>query len=124
MLKLRTKTQFTVPSKRGTVLTIVRLIIESIYFDKNNIKVEGYYYYMDTNNEVIKLDSFGANSLLQKGTLDYLEENVLSALSSSNTYQNLKQRAKELTLIQIDQEAPDNYGTIGNDWEEEIEITE
>ena len=122
MLKLKTNKTFNVPSGRGAVEVVVRLIVENIFFDKNNVKVNGYYYYLDANNQVIKLDSFGANSLIQKESLDYLEENVLSQFQSTkSTFANLFQRIKELTLMQIEQEAPENYGTYAADWIEDVE---
>lgn len=125
MLKLKTNKVFNVPSGRGTIETTVRLIVEKLDFDKNNVKVNGYYYYLDINNQVVKLDGFGVNSLIQKETLDYLEENVLSQLGSSkSTFANIFQRIKELTLMQIEQEAPENYGTYAADWVDDLEEPE
>ena len=125
MLKLKTNKTFNVPSGRGTIETTVRLIVESIGFDKNNVKVNGYYYYLDATNQVVKLDNFGNNSMIQKETLDYLEENVLSQLTSTkSTFINLFQRIKELTLMQIEQEAPENYGTYATDWVDDIDESE
>lgn len=125
MLKLKTNKTFIVPSGRGVIEVVVRLIVENIAFDKNNAKVNGYYYFFDSNNEVVKLDPFGASSLVQKETLDYLEENVLSQFESTkSTFSNLKQRLKELTLMQIEQEAPENYGTYAVDWVDDVEEPE
>ena len=125
MLKLKTNKTFIVPSERGVVEVVVRLIVENITFDRNNAKVNGYYYFFNANNEVVKLDTFGAGSLVQKETLDYLEDNVLSQFESTkSTFSNLKQRLKELTLVQIEQEAPENYGTYAADWVDDIEEPE
>jgi len=122
MLKLKTNKTFNVPSGRGAIEVVVRLIVSGLTFDKNNVKVEGYYYYLNNENQVVKLDSFGASSLIQRETLDYLEENVLSQFQSQkNTFSNLFQRIKELTLMQIEQEAPENYGTYAADWIDDVE---
>ena len=56
MLKLRTKTNFPIPTKRGVIQGIVRLIIERLEIDINNIVAIGYYYFLDENNAVVKLD--------------------------------------------------------------------
>ena len=122
MLKLKTNKTFNVPSGRGAIEVVVRLIVSGLTLDKNNVKVEGYYYYLNNENQVVKLDSFGASSLIQRETLDYLEENVLSQFQSQkNTFSNLFQRIKELTLMQIEQEAPENYGTYAADWIDDVE---
>jgi predicted nuclease of restriction endonuclease-like RecB superfamily len=117
MLKLKTDKLFSVPSGRGMIEVIVRLIVSSVSFDKNNVKVNGYYYYLDSDNNLVKLDGFGADSLIQKENLDYLEANILSNLQSNkSTFSNILQRIRELTLMQIEQEAPENYGTYAADW--------
>lgn len=122
MLKLKTNKTFIVPSGRGVIEVVVRLIVENITFDKNNAKVNGHYYFIDVNKQAIKLDYFGANSLVQKETLEYLEENVLIQFQSTkSTYSNLTQRVKELTLMQIEQESPINYGTSAIDWVDDID---
>jgi hypothetical protein len=122
MLKLKTNKPFNVPTERGVIESVIKLIVENIFIDKNSIKVSGYYYRLDENNQVIKLSSFGANSTIQKETLDYLEENVLPQLGSvKSTFSNLFQRIKEVTLIQIEQEAPENYGTYAADWIDDID---
>ena len=56
MLKLRTKTEFTVPTERGTTSAIVRLIIDKLEIDINNITAKGYYYYFDADGVFHQLD--------------------------------------------------------------------
>lgn len=122
MVKLKTNKAFNVPSGRGVTAVVVRLIVENVFFDKNNVKVNGHYYYLDSNNQVVKLDNFGTSSLIKKETLDYLEENVLPVLESEkSTFANIFQRTKELTLMQIEKEAPENYGTYAADWVDDID---
>lgn len=119
MLKLRTKTNFTIPTKRGVIQGIVRLIIERIELDNNNIKPVGYYYCLDENNEVVKLDEI--NSLNQWETILSVEENLLNPLDSSFSLKaNILQRLNEFTMLQLTTESGENYGTTPDDWENDI----
>jgi hypothetical protein len=61
MLKLKTKTEFSIPTKRGIITGVVRFIIERLEIDINNIRAIGYYYYIDENNLVVKLDDVRLN---------------------------------------------------------------
>jgi hypothetical protein len=53
MIKLRTKTAFSIPTKRGIITGIVRFIIERLEIDINNVRAIGYYYYIDENNSIL-----------------------------------------------------------------------
>ena len=111
MLKLKTNKEFNVPKDRGTVNVIVRLIVENVFFDKNNVKVNGYYYYLDAENKAIILDKFGTATLVLRENLNALEDNLLPELKSKKrTFDNLEQRIEELTRAQIDSEYPQNWG--------------
>lgn len=124
MLKLRTNKEVSIPYKRGVVQGVARLIIERFEGDINNIRAIGYYYFIDENNSIVKLDDFGANAGMLWQTLDYLEANVLSVLESNISLKaNFLQRIKECTLLQIDSEAYENFGTSAEDWEDDIEET-
>lgn len=120
MLKLKTKTQFKVPTKRGVILSIVRLIIDKIELDDNNINAIGYYYYMDENNEVVKLDDI--NSLNLWDTILSVEQNLLNPLNSSLSMKaNILQRLKEFTILQLTTESGENYGTNPDDWQQDLQ---
>lgn len=126
MLKLKTKTEFQVPHDRGVKSVIVRMIISHFsMIDINNIKLEGYYYFLDEQGNAVKLPNsdFGQNAMKQWSDIEALENaNIVSVFESTkNLKSNLLQRLKELTLIQLQQEAGENYGTIVSDWEEDIE---
>jgi hypothetical protein len=119
MLKLRTKTEFPIPLKRGVIQGIVRLIIERLEIDINNIRAIGYYYYLDENNSVEKLDDI--KSFEQWETILVTEQNLLNPISSQISLEAvLKQRVIEFTMLQLTKESGENYGTTPDDWEEDI----
>lgn len=118
MLKLKTKTAFNVPKDRVFIPVIVHLIVDSITFDINNATVKGYYYYIDTNGNVVKLDDF--NMAISWTIITQTEVYILQAITSPNLFDIVKQRLKEFTFLQLQQENGKNYGTISTDWEEEI----
>jgi hypothetical protein len=123
MIKLKTKTEFTIPTERGTKQSIVRLIVHNLQIDNNNIKANGYYYYIEIKGEVesvVILSRLGDNSMAQFSKLQYLEENMLPKLNSDSSLKaNIMQRLEEITLLQIEQEAKENFGTVASDWEKE-----
>lgn len=124
MIQLRTNKEVTIPTERGTIQGIVHLIIERIEADNNNIRAIGYYYYIDQNGTIKKLSEFGSNSMVQWETLNYLEDNILQTFESNHLKDNIVQRLKETTLLQIDKEAYENYGTIAEDWVDDINVSE
>lgn len=123
MLKLKTKTEFQVPFERGVKSVIVRMITSNFsLIDINNIKVEGYYYFLDENNLVRKLSDFGENSFKQWSEIEQIENAMLGPLESNVSLKsNILQRLKELTFMQLQQESGENYGTTASDWEEDLD---
>ena len=120
MLKLKTKTPFTVPCGRGTKEVIVRLIIDKLEIDENNVNVKGYYYYIDEFESVIRLDTISENPYLWDDiAVTELDLSVLE--STENIKPNLIQRLKEFTLLKIESEPLENYGTIHTDWEDDLQ---
>jgi hypothetical protein len=119
MIKLRTKTEFSIPTKRGVVSGIVRFIIERLEVDLNNIRPIGYYYYIDENNEIIKLDNVGDPT--QWDIVESVEKNLLGFLNSTvSLKENVLQRLEEFTMLQLANESGENYGTTPDDWEKDI----
>lgn len=128
MLKLKTKIEFLVPDGRGTKSVIVRMIVSHFsLIDINNIKLEGYYYFLDENNNPVKLPNsdFGQNSMKLWDDITALENMENSPLADFTTNRNLKsvliQRLKEVTMLQLQREAGENYGTVASDWEEDLD---
>ena len=119
MIKLRTKTEFSIPTKRGVISGIVRFIIERLEVDINNITPIGYYYYIDENDSIIKLDNVG--ELTQWEIIESIETNLLGSLKSTiNLKSNVLQRLEEFTMRQLATESGENYGTTPDDWEKDI----
>lgn len=132
MLKLKTKTQFNVPDSRGNEnMVIIRMIASHCSnLDINNIKIEGYYYYLSDENDinsVVKIPNseFGQSSMKQWSDITALENMPNSPLvdlcSTRNLLDVFLQRLKELTHLQMIQEAGKNWGTIASDWVEDTE---
>lgn len=116
MIKLKTKTEFQIPTKRGVIQGIVRLIIDKLEIDTNNIIAKGYYYFIDENGQIVQLDMI--NTMQQWENIEYAEHNALGSLQSSeNLKDNILQRLNEFTFYQLQLENGENYGTYVNDWE-------
>ncbi len=121
MLKKRTKTEFAVPTSRGTIMAIVRLVIDGVFFDNNTISPKGYYYYLDENLSIIKLDALGTNAQKDWAIVAEVENNFLPDFSNArNLKENILQRLKEFTDLQMQQEIGENYNTTPEDWEDDI----
>jgi hypothetical protein len=119
MIKLRTKTAFSIPTKRGIITGVVRFIIERLEIDINNIRAIGYYYFIDENNVVVKLDL--VNTLNQWDTVSMVENNILNPLSDTISLKsNLLQRLGEFTMLTLTTESGENYATTPEDWEADV----
>jgi len=118
MLKLKTKTVFSVPKDRGFVSVTINLIVDSITFDINNATVKGYYYYIDNNNNVVQLDTF--DKKISWTIISQTEIYILQPIKTPNLFDVITQRLKEFTFLQLEIENGKNYGTISTDWEEDI----
>jgi hypothetical protein len=121
MIQLRTKKEFSIPTKRGVVSGIIRFTIDKLEVDINNITPKGYYYYFDENNIVVKLDNLGSNSMKQWELIEQVETNLLNPLGSATSLKaNILQRLEEFTMLQLTTESGENYGTTPDDWEADI----
>lgn len=118
MLKLKTKTEFTAPTDRGTVQTTIRFIIDGLFIDKNNITPKGYYYWYDEDGKMYQRH---IKDITLLETVKQLEDNSVVPLlkSNINIYDNVIQRLGELTHLQITAEEKKNFGTLANDWVED-----
>lgn len=114
MLRLRTKMPKTVPCERGTKSVIVHLIIDELNQNRNNIVGIGYYYYYDENNQVVELSKIRSD--MEVALFEMIENNMLGALESDhNAVHNVKQRLREMTLMNVDQENGESYGIVRED---------
>ena len=119
MLKLKTKTEFTVPTERGTTSSIVRLIIDKLEIDINNITAKGYYYYFDADGVFHQLDKIDKMYLWSDVAM--VESGLPTMPSNSNLFTDLSQRLKEFTFFNLGLEAGTNYNTAASDWEVDTE---
>jgi predicted transcriptional regulator len=118
MLKLKTTSQFTVPIERGTIQSIVRMSIDNICIDENNIRVVGYYYRIDENENIIVLSKI--DKLILKEQYEAIEANLSELTSNESLFSNFNQRLNELTFILLQMEETTNYGTYATSWEADI----
>jgi hypothetical protein len=119
MIQLRTKTEFSIPTKRGVITGVVRFIIDRLEIDINNVRAIGYYYYIDIDNVVVKLDE--VSTLNQWETVEAVEINLLNPLSSATSLKaNVLQRLSEFTMLTLTTETGENYGTTPDDWEKDV----
>ena len=119
MLRLKTKTEKQVPFERIFKSVIVHLIIDKLEVTKNNVIGVGYYYYLDENGSIVKLDTIETFTPLE--LFEQIENNFLSDLESTkNVFYNVKQRLKETTLMNIAQEEGESYGIIPTDLEDDL----
>lgn len=119
MLKRRTKTEFPVYSDRGALIGnhIIRLIVDKLEIDINNVIYSGYYYRLGESGEVIILSKIGG--LWQISDIEAAEPQLAALGSDIFCFQNVLQRLKEVNKIQMTQEAGQNFGTQPNDWEDD-----
>jgi len=116
MLKLKTKTEFTAPTDRGTVQTTIRFIIDGLFIDQNNITPKGYYYWYDTEGKIYQRH-IQDPTLLENVKLAE-DNNIVPLLNSNkNIYSNIIQRLGEFTQLQMSSEETKNFGTVASDWE-------
>ena len=119
MIRQKTKTEFDVPTKRGSVKAIVRKIISSLDFQKSNVIVTGYYYYINKNEEVVKIDDI--KKTFPKAHLESAEAGLLPDLvATENIYDSIYQRLMEFDALTMQKESGENFGTIPSDWENDI----
>ena len=119
MLKLRTKTEFTVPTERGTTEATVRLIIDKLEIDVNNITAKGYYYYFDVDDVFHQLDKI--DKMYLWSDVATVESGLSTLSSNTNLFTNLSQRLTEFTFFNLGLEAGTNYATTATDWELDTE---
>ena len=118
MLRLKTKTEKQVPFERGFKNAIVHLIINDLHINRNNVKGTGYYYYINENEQIIKLSDIKTNTEI--ALFEQIENNFLEPLASTqNVFINVLQRLKETTLMNITQEQGESYGITVEDLEDD-----
>jgi len=115
MLKLKTKTPFTVISGRVTKQVIIRLIVENLRMDINNVIPSGYYYYFNEDNEAVILDRIVENPILWSD-IALIEQGLPAMTSTSSLFTDLNQRLSQLVAFKLHSEGTSNYGTTDTDY--------
>jgi len=116
MLKLKTKTEFPVANGRNIKNVIVRLIVESLAMDRNNVIPKGYYYYFDENGQVVLLDRIVENPILWSD-IALIEQGLAPLQSATSLYSDLMQRLGQLVNYKLHAEGNTNYGASDEDFE-------
>ena len=116
MLKLKTKTEFAVQSGRVTKNVIIRLIVDGLRMDINNVIPSGSYYYFNENNEAVILDRIVENPILWSD-IALIEQGLPTMTSNSSLFTDLNQRLFQLVNFKLHSEGTSNYGTTDTDYE-------
>jgi len=122
MIRKNTKAPVKIYGERGIVKAeaVMNMVIDSVYLHKNIVFVNGYYWYLDANGEIVR-DSIIKHSL-DRGTLEALETANLEKLpATQHLYASVEQRLAELTVITLQIESGENYDTVPNDWEDTVQ---
>jgi len=90
------------------------LTIQYLEMDPNNVIASGYYYYINDNNEVVKLKD--TRTTMQWSTVMYVEENMLNPITATTLKESVLQRMMDFTLIKLTEESGENFGTVISDW--------
>lgn len=117
MITLKTKIQFSIPFNRMFRDEYIYLTIERLLIDNNNVIPFGYYYFIDSEGGVNKLDDIVSKPMLWEH-IEPAEYSILDGLESSiHLKDNLNQRLIDFTLIQLEIEGDTNYKIPHSSWE-------
>ena len=94
---------------------IIYLTIQNVDMDANNVTATGYYYYVNENNDIVKLKDTSTFMLWE--TVVSLET-ILNPINVSSLKEAVLQRVKEFTLLKLTEESGENFGTVIEDWEQ------
>lgn len=115
MITLKTTQTYSVPFNRQYRMEFVYLTIERIEMDINNVTPIGYYYFIDENGMVNKLNDIARTPLLWE-TIFSMEGFLDSLGDTIHLKPNVLQRLYEITLTQLQQEGTSNYGINPDNW--------
>lgn len=121
MVKFKTKTEKEVRDKRGNIIGsfIIRLIVNVIKANLTGAVADGFYYYINAEGEEEMLDAFNTKFNWQD-----VEQAELSlpTFDCNHLKEAFIQRIIEFTFIQQQIESGQNFGTVYEDWERDVEF--
>ena len=117
MITLKTTTKFSVPFGRTCRTEFIYLTIERLEIDINNVTPIGYYYFIDENEQIQKLDDVSRVPMLWE-QINLAETGEMFPVLNNNIHlkNNLIQRLIEFTMYKLEQEENTNYGTLASDF--------
>jgi hypothetical protein len=93
---------------------VIYLTIQFLEMDTNNVTATGYYYYINENNEVVKLKD--TKTFMLWDTVSSIET-ILNPINVLTLRDAVLQRVREFTLLKLTEESGENFGTTIEDWE-------
>lgn len=93
---------------------VIYLTIQYLEMDNNNVTATGYYYYINENNDVVKLKD--TKTFMLWDTVVSLET-ILNPINVTTLKEAILQRVREFTLLKLTEESGENFGTVIEDWE-------
>ena len=93
---------------------IIYLTIQYLEMDNNNVTATGYYYYINENNDIVKLKD--TKTFMLWDTVVSLET-ILNPINVTTLKEAILQRVQEFTLLKLTEESGENFGTVIEDWE-------
>ena len=93
---------------------IIYLTIQNLEMDTNNVTATGYYYYLNENDEVVKLKD--TKTFMTWETIMSIES-ILNPIDVLSLKDAVLQRVQEFTILKLTQESGENFGTTIEDWQ-------
>ena len=93
---------------------VIYLTIQYLEMDNNNVTATGYYYYINENNDIVKLKD--TKTFMLWDTVVSLET-ILNPIDVLTLKEAVLQRLGEFTILKLTEESGDNFGTTIEDWE-------
>jgi len=116
MITIKTNKVKTIYNERFKVIGdfFLYITVRELILNENDTTAIGFYYYLDNNNQLVKLKDF--QTKLDWNSVQYVEENMLQPLTTTDLKNTVLQRIQEFTIIQLTQESGENFGTVIEDW--------
>ena len=120
MVKLKTNREIALFDKRQNSIGTftIRLRVTEISANANGAVANGYYFYINDDENEILLDNFATQFSWENVAL---AESQLQPLPTNSLRDAFIQRIVEFSFIQQQIESGSNYGTVYEDWEIDLD---